>query len=109
MGKFTVGQVVSSAFPFSDLKTRKYRPALIVAIVDFDDLVLCQITSSPYSSSMAIKLLESDFDDGGLPVISYIRPDKLFTTDTSIVSTVYGELKLVKLQQVHATLRSLFT
>ena len=109
MGKFTIGQVVSSAFPFSDLKTKKYRPALIVAILDFDDLVLCQITSNPYSSSMAIKLSESDFVDGRLPVNSYIRPDKLFTADASIVSKVYGELKPLKLQQVHGTLRSLFT
>lgn len=109
MGKFTVGEVVSCAFPFSDLKARKYRPALVVAIVDFDDLVLCQITSNPYSSSMAIKLSGEDFADGSLPVSSYIRPDKLFTTEVSIVSKVYGKLKPVKLQQVHTTLRSLFT
>jgi mRNA interferase MazF len=108
MGKFTVGQIVSSAFPFSDLKTHKYRPAVIVAVVDFDDLVLCQITSNPYSSSMAIMLLESDFANGGLLIKSYIRPDKLFTADASIVSAVYGELKPGKLQQVHTILRSLF-
>ena len=42
MGQFAVGQVVSALFPFSDLSSRKYRPALIVAIVDLDDLILCQ-------------------------------------------------------------------
>ncbi len=56
MGKFAVGQVVSSAFPFSDLKSHKYRPAVIVAVVDFDDAILCQITSKPYSSSSPIPL-----------------------------------------------------
>src|ERR1039458_9665939 len=102
MGQFTVGQVVSSVFPFSDLTSRKYRPALIVAIADFDDLILCQITSKPYASSLAIELSKTDFSKNGLPIKSYIRPDKLFTADTSIVSKVYGELKPSKLQQVHA-------
>lgn len=85
MGQFTVGQVVSSAFPFSDLTSRKYRPALIMAIVDFDNLILCQITSKSYSSSMAIRLTQADFTKGSLPITSYLRPDKLFTAEASIV------------------------
>ena len=109
MGQFRVGQVVSSAFPFSDLSSRKYRPTVIVAIVDFSDLVLCQITSKAYASSRAIKLSKADFTEGGLPLSSYIRPDKLFTAESSIVSKVYGELRPEKLQQLQATLRNLFT
>jgi mRNA interferase MazF len=109
MGQFEVGQVVSTLFPFSDLSGRKYRPALIVAIVDFNDLILCQITSKPYSSSMAVELSEDSFTKGRLPIKSYIRPDKLFTAEASIVSTVYGELELAKLRQVEKILRNLFT
>lgn len=108
MGRFAVGQVVSSAFPFSDLSGRKYRPTLIVAIVDFDDLVLCQITSRAYASPKAIELTAADFADGSLPITSYIRPDKLFTAEPSIVSKVYGQLSPEKLQQVQAALRALF-
>jgi mRNA interferase MazF len=108
MGQFTVGQVVSSAFPFSDLKSKKYRPALIVAVVDFDNLILCQITSKPYSSTMAIELSEQNFAQGSLPVKSYIRPDKLFTAEESIVSTKYGELKPEKLRHTLLALRNLF-
>lgn len=108
MGRFAVGQVVSSAFPFSDLSGRKYRPALIVAIVDFDDLVLCQITSKAYASTKAIQLTAADFATGSLPITSYIRPNKLFTAEPSIISKVYGELKSAKLGQVHAALRKLF-
>ncbi len=108
MGQFTVGQVVTSAFPFSDLKAQKYRPALIVAIVDFDNLILCQITSKPYSSTMAIELTKPDFIEGSLPVKSYVRPDKLFTAETSIVSKMYGELNTQKLDRVLTTLRNLF-
>ena len=108
MGQFTVGQVVTSAFPFSDLTSLKYRPAVIVAIVDFDDLILCQITSKSYASSMAIELTEADFATGSLPIKSYVRPDKLFTTEASIISKTYGQLKPAKLRQTHKALRNLF-
>ena len=109
MGKFTVGQVVSSAFPFSDLATQKLRPAIIVAIGDFDDIVLSQITSKMYSSTNPVKLTAADFVVGSLPLDSYIRPDKLFTADKSVVSRVYGSVGDAKLQQVLAEIRQLFT
>jgi mRNA interferase MazF len=109
MGKLTVGQVVSCAFPFSDLTTRKLRPAVIVAIGDFDDIILCQITSKMYSSSKTIKLTAADFVEGSLPMDSYLRPDKLFTADKSIVHKSYGTVNESKLQEVLSYLRQLFT
>lgn len=109
MGKFTIGQVVTSIFPFSDLTSQKRRPALIVAIAEFDDIILCQITSKPYSSSKPIKLLTTDFASGGLPVNSYIRPDKLFTTDSSIANKVYGTVTTEKITEVLTRIRFLFT
>lgn len=57
---------------------------------------------------MAIELSEQDFASGSLPVKSYIRPDKLFTADESIVSTKYGELKPDKLRNTLLVLSSLF-
>lgn len=108
MGRFAVGQVVSSTFPFSDLTAQKRRPAIIVAIVDFEDLILCQITSKPYASRRAIPLTATDFKSGQLPRASYIRPDKLFTADTSIVDRTLGSLNDKKLSQVKALIRKLF-
>jgi len=109
MGKLAIGQVVSSAFPFSNLTTNKLRPALIIAIGDFGDIILCQITSKAYSSSSPIELIASDFVEGSLPVDSYMRPDKLFTADPSIVSKVYGTLNTTKLHETLAAVRALFT
>lgn len=108
MGKFAVGQVVSCIFPFSDLSSQKVRPAVIVAVVDFDDIILCQITSRVYTSSHPVQLQAADFADGGLPADSYIRPDKLFTADTSVVSNVYGTAEREKILEVHRAIRSLF-
>lgn len=85
MERFEVGNVVLVLFPFSDLKGQKLRPALILAKAEFDNVILCQITSKPYSSKIAIKLTKKDFARGGLPIISFVRPDKLFTAEPSII------------------------
>ncbi len=92
MEKFTVGSIVLVSFPFSNLKGKKIRPALVLAQVEFDNLILCQITSKSYSSKTAISIEQSDFAKGGLPLKSFVRPDKLFTADMSILSGKAGEL-----------------
>ena len=45
MGKFVKGDVVVAPFPYSDLTTSKKRPALGIAPLEGDDVILCQITS----------------------------------------------------------------
>jgi mRNA interferase MazF len=108
MGKFKIGQVVTSKFPFSDLSAEKIRPALVVAIVDFEDVILCQITSKKYSSSNPISLLPTDFKIGNLPSDSFIRPDKLFTTNQTMISTIYGELNDTKTNEVFKSIKAIF-
>ena len=116
MGKFTVskaplrvGSVVLVTFPFSNLKGQKIRPALVLAKGEFDNLILCQITSKPYSSKTAIRIEPSDFTKGGLPVISYVRPDKLFTADASIIKDKAGELTPKVKNMILQKVRRIFT
>jgi len=109
MEEFVVGDVVAAYFPFSDLKGHKLRPALVLAEAEFNNVILCQITSKPYSSKIAIKLSKDEFEQGGLPVISYIRPDKLFTADSSIIQKISGRLKTKKKHAVLTAVRKIFT
>src|SRR3989344_6464195 len=95
MGQPTVGTVVAVKFPFSNLKGIKLRPALVIAQAEFDNLILCQITSKPYSSTTALQLTQTNFSDGKLPLTSYIRPDKIFTADNSIIKSTIGHLNPV--------------
>src|SRR6266436_9650606 len=92
MEKFTVGSIVLVTFPFSNLRGKKIRPALVLAQVEFDNLILCQITSKSYSSKTAISIEQSDFAEGMLPLKSFVRPDKLFTADASLLKRKVGEL-----------------
>lgn len=108
MGEFAVGSIVLVSFPFSNLKGQKIRPALVLANVEFGNLILCQITSKPYSSKTAIRIESSDFSEGNLPVLSFVRPDKLFTADTSIIKNIAGKLNNSKKKIILEKVRSLF-
>ena len=108
MEKFAIGNVVLVAFPFSNLKGKKIRPALILAHVEFDNFILCQITSKPYSSKSAIRIEATDFEKGGLPLISYVRPEKLFTADTSIIENTSGKLRTNVRNNILEKVRALF-
>lgn len=108
MEKFTVGDIVLVAFPFSDLSGQKLRPACVLAKVEFDNLILCQITSKPYTSKQAIRVQQSDFSHGGLPVISYIRPDKLFTAEPSLIRRTVGTITPKIKTRILAAVRSIF-
>jgi len=51
LAKFVKGDVVVVPFPFSDLTQAKRRPALVVAVLEGEDLLLCQITSQQIRDS----------------------------------------------------------
>lgn len=109
MEKFAVGSVVLVSFPFSNLKGKKIRPALVLATVEFDNLILCQITSKPYSSKTAIRIEISDFAKGQLPVVSFVRPDKLFTADSTIIKDTAGQLTTKMKNKILQRVRKLFS
>lgn len=101
MGVFIKGQVITLPFPYTDLQTTKLRPALVVlAIPRIDELVVCQITTRPSRPEYTIPLLTSDFEYGGLPFDSWIRPNHLNTADPAIVQSTEGKLKPEKFQEV---------
>jgi len=100
MGGFVKGDVVVMPFPYSDLSATKKRPALVIAALDGDDVILCQITSQSISDNYGVSLNAADFKEGGLKHTSNIRPNRLFTGDARIVSYRAGRIKDVKVQEV---------
>lgn len=104
MGSLVAGDVVVAPFPFSDLSAAKKRPALVVATLAGDDVVLCQITSKSVSDDYAVSLTDDDFETGGLRQPSNIRPNRLFTADTKIILYRAGTISVAKLSDVRAKL-----
>lgn len=85
MEGFVKGDVVVVPFPFSDLSFSKKRPALVLADLPGEDILLCQITSKEIKDQFSVSLVETDFRMGSLPKISSIRPNRIFTASKSII------------------------
>ncbi|HCJ67527.1 MAG TPA: growth inhibitor PemK [Elusimicrobia bacterium] len=100
MARFMKGDVVVVPFPFSDLTQAKRRPALVLSVLEGDDLILCQITSQFVRDNYAISLEDKDFGTGSLKQPSNIRPNRIFTADSHIVLYRIGTLKPSKLSEV---------
>jgi mRNA interferase MazF len=100
MAKFVKGDVVIIPFPFSDLSQSKRRPAIVIAQLDGDDVILCQITSKNVSDNYSLPIDDADFLSGTLNQTSNIRPNRLFTADSHIILYRIGSIKKEKLLQV---------
>nr|VFJ45276.1 MAG: mRNA interferase MazF [Candidatus Kentron sp. DK] len=84
--------VVLLPFPFSDLTAHKKRPVLVLQAVNLQgDFLAVQITSQPgYRGALVLE--QEDFHIGRLPKRSFVRPDKLITLNTSLISQRMGQL-----------------
>lgn len=100
MGRFIKGDVVVLPFPFSDLSASKPRPALVVANLSGNDVILTAITTVGNSDGYSVLLLRSDFASGGINHDSNIRPNRLFTGDSRIVTKIAGRLSKRKTDEV---------
>ena len=109
MGKPVIGEVVVLPFPQTDLQIGKRRPALVVANLSGDDLVLCQITSQSRSDSYSVLLTSNDFEHGSLNVDSFIRSSRLFTVERSVILYSAARVRQAKLDEVRDRIRDLFT
>ena len=86
MEAFVKGDVVILPFPFSDLSASKRRPALVLADLQGEDIILCQITSQSLRDQYAIPLSDADMVSGKLITESNVRPNRIFTASKKIIS-----------------------
>jgi mRNA-degrading endonuclease toxin of MazEF toxin-antitoxin module len=109
MGKPVIGEVVVLPFPQTDLQVGKRRPALVVADLAGDDLILCQITTQSRRDPYSVSLASSDLESGRLNVDSFIRPNRLFTVDHAVIIYSVAKVKYSKLDEARAKIRQLFS
>jgi mRNA interferase MazF len=100
VARFVKGDIVVIPFPFSDLSQSKRRPALVISVLEGEDLILCQITSRTLKDRYSVSLHNDDFEQGSLEKESNVRPNRLFTAEKSIVIYKIGVLKKVKLNEI---------
>ena len=82
---YKLGEIILVKFPFTNLKKSKKRPVLVVKSEnELNDIVCFQITSNSQQSNL-LKIEDTDLDKSSLSLSSYIKYDKCFTINTSIV------------------------
>ena len=106
MVKPVAGEIVVIPFPRTD--SGKRRPALVIADLPGEDLILCQITSRAHSDAFAVPLTSSDFERGQLPQPGFIRPQRLFTVEQHVILHSVGKVTAEKLVEVFKRGRGLF-
>jgi len=107
MEEFVKGDVVVIPFPFSDLSSIKLRPALVIVELQNNDLMLCQITSKQKVDGFSLSLDKNDFTVGGLDQLSFIRPNRIFTAEKSLIKYKAGSIRPEKLKEVRDKIVSL--
>ena len=103
-----VGDIVLAPLPFTDLSDLKIRPLVVLADVGMRDWIVCQITSSTSHRFRQIEIASDDLRSGNLRVVSYARPDRIFTLNDSIFQRTLGRLTDAKTDEILSEVRELF-
>jgi len=109
MERFVKGDVVVLPFPYTDLSSSKKRPALVVANLRGENIILAQITTKLRSDEDIINLKNSDFASGSLKIDSFVMPSILFTAESSTIEYKAGKLKSDKIKEVEKKLIEIFS
>lgn len=106
MEKLVAGDIVVVPFSFTTLERAKRRPAFFLAVLPEGDYIFCQITSRAWPQSVPLRT--SDFVEGTLPHVSYVRQEKLFTGNQALVLSRVGHSKSTVQQRLYRRLLELF-
>lgn len=109
MERFVKGDVVILPFPYIDLSSVKKRPALVIAVLKGNNIILAQITTNQKDDEDLVNLNKNDFASGFLKCDSFIIPSTIFTTDSFRIEYKIGRLKQEKMKEVQNKLCEIFT
>lgn len=88
--------IVLLSFPFSDLKSEKVRPAIIVSNDKynglFEDIIVVPMTSNLNVRDHAILLRNKDLESGKLIKDSKVKVDRILSVDKSLVRMTIGRI-----------------
>lgn len=91
MDKLHFGDIVLLKFPFTDGKTFKRRPALIINDSEDGDIIVCRITTQIYKTKNDIYV--DEWEKSGLKLPSVIRVHKIATLEKDMVELIMGQIK----------------
>ena len=101
---FLPSDIVLLPFPFSDLSSTKRRPVLVISAPDErGDFLAAQLTSrGQYAGALPIS--DTDLAIGTLPKTTWLRPEKVFTLNVSLIVLRAGRLTPATFKRVQAAI-----
>lgn len=96
------GDIILLSFPFTDLKGKKIRPALVLVVSDLDVIVAFITTQFKWQNPYDIFLEPNEAN--GLKKISLLRLSKITTIDMDLILGKLGELDIVDIQKTNNNL-----
>jgi mRNA interferase MazF len=90
MNPLKFGDIVLLKFPFSDGRTFKRRPGLIINENIDGDVIVCRITSNICDTEQDVYI--DEWKKYGLKLPSVIRVHKIATLEKGIVESVLGSI-----------------
>ncbi len=109
MERFVKGDVVVLPFPYTDFSSVKKRPAVVIATLKGNNIILAQITTNQRNDEDLIGLPRKDFASGSLSSDSFIMASLIFTADSSKIAYKAGTIKSEKIKEVQNKLVEVFT
>lgn len=89
--------IVLLTFPFSDLKSSKVRPAIVLSNNRYNrkslDFVAVPLTSNLKLKEYVILLTNEDLEKGRLITDSKIKVDRIFSVEQKLVRMIIGRIK----------------
>ena len=107
MERLVFGDIVLLKFPFTDGKSYKKRPALVINDCDDGDIVVCRITSQIYDTKNDYYLV--NWNEAGLKLPSVVRVHKIATLDKSLVEKRIGKLDKLSKKSITQIIKNLTT
>ena len=82
--------------PFSDLKSKKKRPVIVISNNLYnqktEDIVVVAVTSNIEKKDYSLLITQNDMETGNLPEVSMVRADKFYSLSQLIVVKRLGKL-----------------
>lgn len=101
MENYKQGDIVFVPFPHTNLKSKKFRPALVISNSSLkgDDVIVCGL-SSQKPRMYGVVVNKKDLQEGNLPVISFVKVNKVLSLDRSIIRRKLAKISRVKMNEV---------
>lgn len=105
MSTFRFGEVLILPFSYTDLQSRKRRPAVVLVDAGDEDVLIAKITTKEYHSAFDLKL--DHWSEAGLLAPSFVRLHKLLAVEKFHVIQRVGSLEPVDSERVKQAFRDM--